>query len=118
MTKAEIKEAIEAIKEYSLAEFGEEADVSDPSNIGLAYTEVDDPEENEHDCQVSVNLIEGCINTDIDGIQVSSTKFEADELIDILESFDFDSWICIEDEEWEKYFETMRLDTEEQIGLV
>ena len=110
--------AKELIRNYDMKEFDCEPDFSDLTNIGLAYTEIDDCDEDdniiEHNVpiQVSVNLIDYVLTVKLGGYVVDEIKYDTlDDLIKKeLEWLDFDSLISTEDYMWETYHEKLNED--------
>ena len=87
-----LEKAKELINDYCEREFGDNADFSDLSNIGLAYTTSEDES---HEYQVTVNLIDYTMNYYVDGNLVYRDKYPSlDNLItrDLM-YLDFDSLI-------------------------
>lgn len=72
MTKQELMgKAMNLISEYTREEFGEEADFTDISKIGIAYTT---NEAEEYEIQVYANLVNFSIDIFIDGDLVETHK--------------------------------------------
>ena len=110
---SELDKAKDLISEYSREEFGDEANLSDLTSIGLAYTTIDYPEflkmagvtdyEKEFEIQVDANLIDKEIITYIDGDELHTEKFDSlADMNEFLEGLDFNNLIHIGDAGWQK----------------
>lgn len=71
----EIAEAKRLINDFCLREYKSPADFSDISNIGIAYTEYGDDDENT--IQVSVNLLDFTLNRKVNDVLIESRKYES-----------------------------------------
>ena len=93
-----IEEAKKRINDFVTAEYdGEEANFSDLSNIGIAYTTTED---DEHIIQASVDLVNTSIIKRVDGGVISLTKYETlVDLVDALNDLDFADLTYISDEQ-------------------
>lgn len=114
-------EAKELINQYCNAEFDSNADISDLSNIGLAYTEYGNHDE--IPVQVSVDLQKYALNTYVGDALFASEQYDSLEDIksQLLEHLQFDDLIPYQDdviEFYEKnnqpYFEIYQLDEQNE----
>lgn len=92
-----ITKAIEVITDYYEREFGEGVVGSDYSNVGIAFTTIEEGCLGEHEIQVSANIIERTLTTFIDDIEVEKIYYSEDLFIKIFEETDFDNFVCVED---------------------
>ena len=102
----EQEQAKELINEFCMEEYRENADLSNLSNIGIAYTDLtDEATGEEHGVQVSVDLIHNSLSVTIDGKLISQNSYESlTELIDNeLQYLDFESLVYVSEEEWAKF---------------
>ncbi len=98
MEGSELEEAKGLIQDFFLKEYGEDnADFSDLTDIGLAYTTLTD---NEIPIQVSVNLVDFSVTQELGGQLVEQRRYKTlRELLDNeLYDLDFDSLIHLEGE--------------------
>ena len=103
---SEQKQARTLIKKFCNEEYGSDPDFTDMSDIGIAYTTLDDEKTgDEVDIQVSVDLEHCTVNTYLDDIKVSTVQYEnIEEFIALfLELLSFDSLIYITRSEWDEY---------------
>ena len=118
-----IEKAMALIDEYSQNEFGDNADFTNLSDVGLAYTTdlfghgsfteeeleemgLTDPsyKDQEFEIQVSADLLDHKINTFIDGELLVSEEFDSlDSMLPALENLDFDALYTLSDENWQKF---------------
>ena len=88
------------INEYCQREFGDDADYSDLSKVGLAYTTT---EEGELDVQVSADLVDFRMLYEVDGELVARVQFhDLDDLNEFLEDLDFSELVAFAEEHREK----------------
>ena len=101
MKEAELEEAKELINDYSIREFAHEADLSDLTNIELAYTDYYDEEFNkEYAVQVVLDLDNYSLITYVDGDSYDEIKYDTlNELIEKeLLNLEFDALVSLSDE--------------------
>lgn len=95
--------AKEFINEYFMREFedDEDSDFSDLSNIGLAYTNTEDEK---HEIQVNVNLVDFYFETLVDNKVVRTEKYSSleDIVYNGLDGMIFDDLVYLSEEELEK----------------
>ncbi|MGN0582412.1 MAG: YodL domain-containing protein [Oscillospiraceae bacterium] len=77
----DLETAKQLINRFCIEEYDSEADFSDLTNIGLAYTTNDD----EQEIQVSANLVEFSLNTYVDGKLIDSEMYAS--IADMNENF-------------------------------
>ncbi len=88
------------INEYCQREFGDDADYSDLSKVGLAYTTT---EEGELEVQVSADLVDYRMLYEVDGEMVARLQFhDLDELNEFFEDLDFSELVAFAEEHREK----------------
>ena len=88
------------INEYCQREFGDDADYSDLSKVGLAYTTT---EEGELEVQVSADLVDYRMLYEVDGELVARVQFnDLDELNEFFEDLDFSELVAFAEERREK----------------
>jgi len=103
-----LDEAKELINDFCIDEYDHEADLSDLTNVEIAYTDWFDEETGkEHPVQVAVDLTDYSITTYVDGDSVSEEKYESLEALieSELKYLDFDSLVALPDEVIEKIHE-------------
>jgi len=103
---SEQKQARALIKKFCNEEYGSDPDFSDMTNIGIAYTTLDDEKTgDEVDIQVSADLDNYAFNTYLDSVHVSKVQYE--NLADMIEHFlkwlNFDSLITVTCSEWDTF---------------
>ena len=83
-----IEEAKALINDFVAAEYdSDSADFSDLSNVGIAYTTTEDEL---HEIQASVDLVNNSIVKKVDGIAVETEHYDTiDRLINVLKTLDF-----------------------------
>ncbi|MFR4261072.1 MAG: LPD25 domain-containing protein [Butyricicoccaceae bacterium] len=87
----DLETAKQIINDYCKEEFDTDADFSNLSDVGLAYSTTED---DEHEIQVSADLNTYCINYAVDGETVHSVSFDSlHELNDHFASLYFDAMI-------------------------
>ena len=88
--ESDLDRAKRLINEYSLQEFSVEADFSDLSSVGLAFTTVGDMD---YETQVNANLVDFTIDRYIAGILVDQWRYNSlrEMCEDVLEDLNFDS---------------------------
>ena len=90
--------AINVINDFSVEEYGDEADTRDISKIALAYTTTED---GEHDINVYANLLTHTISYELDGEEYK--KEEYNDIEDMVENgltgLNFDEMVAISDDE-------------------
>lgn len=88
------------IAEYCVREFGEDAkaDFSDLSKIPIAYTTTEDEK---HEIQVYVNLVDYRIETLVDDKRVQTERYSSlEEMIEnALPYLSFDELVCVDEDE-------------------
>lgn len=107
--------AKELINNYNMKEFDYESDFSDLTNISLAYTELEDYDEDDNiieynvPIQVSVNLIDYVLTVKLGEYVVDEIKYDtlSDLIKNELEWLNFDSLTSTEDYMWEIYHEKL-----------
>lgn len=94
-TNTSLEYAKQLIDEYCHREFDHEADFSDLTNVGLAYTDIVDSAGIEHPVQVSVNLVEPAISMYVDGNLLEQTRYNGikDFIKQELVFLDFDALV-------------------------
>lgn len=100
--KTALDKAKNLINDFSVAEYGEEADFSDLSKIGIAYTET--PDEN-IPIQVNIDLVHYSIDRYIGGLHLDTWAYDSlEQLIDTqLVNLDFADLTDVTDEQIEHY---------------
>ena len=94
----ELDEAVRLIRDFCEAEYGQDdVDFSNMADIGIAYTTTEDEA---HEIQVSVNLVDFSVTQTLDGQFVEERRYKSlRELIDNeLSALDFDDLIHLEGE--------------------
>ena len=88
--------AKELINDYSIREFGDPADFSDPAKVGIAYTTTED---DKHEIQVYANLVDFRTEVWLDGENVANLRAESlrDYTENVLPYLDFDEMVAIPD---------------------
>lgn len=90
--------AINVINDFSVEEYGDEADTRDISKIALAYTTTED---GEHDINVYANLLTHTISYELDGEEYK--KEEYNDIEDMVENgltgLNFDEMVALSDDE-------------------
>ncbi|MBQ9232420.1 MAG: DEAD/DEAH box helicase family protein [Lachnospiraceae bacterium] len=110
-----LEEAKEIINDFCIDEYDHDADLSDLTNVELAYTEVTDEETGiEHTVQVSTDLTDYSISMYIDGEKFDTERYESLEgLIEYeLNYLNFDSLVAVPDDIWEKVREKESVSSE------
>ena len=92
-------------------EYGHIPDFNDLENVGLAYTVIDDPDEEKHELQITADLLHRKIMTFIDGDCYEVKSYSQQSFVDLLKYMDFNDLIHISDEVWRVY---MSLKTNKQ----
>lgn len=100
----DIFKAKNLINEYCRKEFGDPADFSDPSRVGIAYTTTED---GRHEIQAYANLTDFRTEIWLDGESVANQKSESlrDYVENVLPYLDFDELTAIPDWVMEQYLE-------------
>lgn len=113
----ELERAKKLINEFCLTEYQREADFSDMSCIGVAYTTITD---DEIPVQVNVNLIDYTLERYIDNILVEKREFDniADLAMNQLEYLNFDDLISFDNAEFEKAGVTLENNTAETTSIM
>ena len=85
------------INAYCQKEFSQDADFSDLSQIGIAYTTVTDAE---YETQVNANLVDYSIDRYVSGVLVDQWKYGSlGEMLDTLEYLDFNELVSYTDDQ-------------------
>ena len=95
-TQALVDEAKRLIEEYCCREFGEDAraDFSDLRKIPIAYTTSED---DLHEIQVNLNLIDCCMDTCVDGTLVRHEPYESlARMVEELPYLEFDDLVSVD----------------------
>ena len=104
--------ALRLITEFCDSEYGSEEqdseaepDFTDLSNVGIAYTETEEPINGEYrDIQVTADLEKYRIFKVVGGVEVSSENYSSvEEMIPALANLDFDERVALSDEEVKRY---------------
>ncbi len=104
--------ALRLITEFCDSEYGNEEqdseaepDFTDLSNVGIAYTETEEPINGEYrDIQVTADLEKYRIFKVVGGVEVSSENYSSvEEMIPALANLDFDERVALSDEEINKF---------------
>lgn len=96
----DIKRAQKLINEYCQEEFGDDADFSNLSSIGIAYTTVEDRED--LGIQVNVNLMDLYIDRTCGGVLVERLRFKnMNEMCKMLELLDFNELVYFSEDQIE-----------------
>ena len=100
--QALIERAKGLISDFCRSEYGSEADFSDPTKIGVAYTTVTD---DEIPVQVNIDLVNFRLERYLDGEHLETRRYASlQELItNELENLDFSDLIHVSDEDVEQY---------------
>ena len=119
---SELDTAKQLIDDYSLNEYGDKADFSDLSKVGIAYTDFEDEKTGERlTVQVNADLENYAIKTYINDILVSQNKY--DDLSALIKNeldiLSFDDLVYISDAEMELYLsekeQTVQQETKETV---
>lgn len=88
--------AKELINDYSIREFGDPADFSDPAKVGIAYTTTED---DKHEIQAYASLVDFQTEVWLDGENVANLRAESlrDYTENVLPYLDFDEMVAIPD---------------------
>lgn len=85
------------INSYCQREFSQNADFSDLSRIGIAYTTVTDAE---YETQINANLVDFTIDRYVSGVLVDQWKYGSlGEMLDTLEYLDFNELVSYTDDQ-------------------
>ena len=98
--KENLERALKLINEYCQKEFEEAANISDISDIGVAYTETEEGDK----IEVKVDLLEYTLSTYVNDKLISQNRY--DNLEDFIQNelayLDFDSLVRLPDKEEEQ----------------
>ena len=95
-----MEKAMQLINEYCQQEFEEDADFSDLSQVGLAYSTICD---STHDVEISVDLLRSRLVYLVDGKELETIQcHDLNELIGYLVNLNFDEMVAYAEEQYEQ----------------